>query len=139
MNWSDYEKVSERTEKKFPDGKELDTMQMELLHAAIGISTEAGEILDAFKKHLIYGKDLDLINVAEELGDVTWYMAIITRYLKNIAGATLEDDILRINIEKLTARYPEKFTEDAALKRDLNKERDILESVRDIEADGDGC
>lgn len=128
MNWSDYEKASERTEKKFPDGKELDTQQMELLHAAIGISTEAGEILDAFKKHLIYGKDLDLINVSEELGDITWYIAIMTRYLKNLTGATLEDDILELNIDKLKARYPEKFTEEDALNRDLDKERDVLEN-----------
>ena len=136
MNWSDYEKASERTEKKFPDGKELDTQQMELLHAAIGISTEAGEILDAFKKHLIYGKDLDLINVSEELGDITWYMAIMTRYLKNLTGATLEDDILELNIDKLKARYPEKFTEADALNRDLDKEREILEGTVDSP---DGC
>lgn len=128
MNWLQYEKDSERTEKKFPEGKSLDTQQMELLHAAIGISTESGEILDAFKKHLIYGKDLDIVNLAEELGDIMWYVAIMTRYLKNLTGATLEDDILRINIEKLTARYPEKFTEEDALNRDLDKERDILEN-----------
>jgi len=127
MNWSDYEKASERTEKKFPDGLELDQQQMELLHAAIGISTEAGEILDAFKKHLIYGKDLDIINITEELGDITWYMAIMTRYLKNLTGATLEDDILELNIDKLKARYPEKFTEEKALNRDLDTEREILE------------
>lgn len=122
MKWSEYETQSERTEKKFPEGLALSQEQMELLHAAIGISTEAGEILDAFKKHLIYGKDLDLVNVGEEIGDIMWYVAIITRYL----GKDFYD-LLDINIEKLSARYPEKFTTFSALNRDLDKERDILE------------
>jgi len=126
MDWQQYEKDSERTEKKFPEGKVLDSMQMELLHSAIGISTESGEILDAFKKHLIYGADLDIINLTEELGDIMWYVAIMTRYLKNLTGATLEDDILELNIDKLKARYPDKFTEKDALNRDLDKEREIL-------------
>lgn len=124
IDWSKYEQDSEKTEKKFPDGWELSQEQMELLHAAIGISTESGEILDAFKKHLIYGKELDIINLAEELGDVMWYVAIITRYLDD---RTLQD-ILDTNIKKLKARYPEKFSSEKALNRDLDTEREILEN-----------
>ena len=32
------------------------------------------------------------------------------------------------NIEKLKARYPQKFTEENAIVRDLTKEREILEN-----------
>jgi len=44
-----------------------------LLHGAIGISGEAGELLDAVKKHVFYGKPLDVNNVKEEISDVLWY------------------------------------------------------------------
>jgi hypothetical protein len=36
--------------------------------------------------------------------------------------------VLDINIDKLKARYPEKFTEKEAENRDLDKEREVLES-----------
>ena len=38
-----------------------------LLHAGIGLSTEAGEFLDALKKHIFYGKELDRVNLKEEI------------------------------------------------------------------------
>ena len=125
MSWKDYEENSERTEKKFPQGLDLSQEQMELLHAAIGISTEAGEILDAFKKHLIYGQPLDRVNISEEIGDVMWYIAIMTRYLRN-DGISLQD-ILNSNINKLKVRFPDKFTSEDALNRDLPSERKVLE------------
>jgi hypothetical protein len=45
-----------------------------LMHATFGISGEAGELLDAVKKHIIYGKPLDRENVVEELGDLEFYL-----------------------------------------------------------------
>lgn len=93
-----------------------------LLHAGIGISTEAGEFLDALKKHIFYGKDLDKVNLAEEMGDLFWYMAIVADEL----GFEFEEVMTR-NIQKLKARYGEKFTEEAAEKRDLDRERKILD------------
>ncbi len=93
-----------------------------LLHAGIGLSTEAGEFLDALKKHIFYGKELDRVNLAEELGDLFWYMAIVGDEL----GIEFEDVMAR-NITKLKARYGEKFSEEKADKRDLETERKILE------------
>lgn len=93
-----------------------------LLHAGIGMATEAGEFLDALKKHIFYGKDLDRVNLKEELGDLFWYMAIACDELD------IEfEPIMERNIEKLRARYGEKFSEVRADKRDLEKERVILE------------
>jgi NTP pyrophosphatase (non-canonical NTP hydrolase) len=94
---------------------------LRLLHAFLGICTEAGEINDALKKALIYGKPFDKVNAIEELGDLMWYIAI--------ASDTLEvslEDIMEKNIAKLKARYGEKFTEEAALNRDLDKEINVL-------------
>jgi NTP pyrophosphatase (non-canonical NTP hydrolase) len=95
---------------------------MNLLHAAMGISTESGELMDAFKRKLFYGKPLDVVNVKEEIGDIMWYVAILLRELD------LDfHELLQLNINKLTARFPEKFTEHHALNRDLGTERNILE------------
>jgi len=94
-----------------------------LLHAAIGLATEAGEVQDALKKHLFYGKPLDKVNLAEEIGDLFWYCAILADTL----GVSF-DEIQEKNIAKLKARYGDKFTAAAALNRDLDAERKILES-----------
>ena len=94
-----------------------------LLHGAIGLDTEVGELMDALKKHIYYGKPLDLVNVKEELGDLMWYIALIC----NTVDVDMQT-VMDRNIEKLAARYPDKFTEEDALNRNLDKERDILES-----------
>lgn len=49
------------------------TEEMHLLHMRMGIKGELGELVDAYKKHLVYGKVLDRANVREELGDVIFY------------------------------------------------------------------
>lgn len=99
-------------------GGEIDTR---IFHAIVGIATESTELLEALLKH-IQGGDLDFVNVCEELGDVNWYQAI--------AIDTMEADfgnILSVNIEKLRTRFPEKFTEENAIVRDLDAERQVLE------------
>ena len=94
----------------------------DLLHGAIGLATEAGEMLDAVKRSLFYGADLDRTNLIEELGDLEWYMAVIRDALD-----VTQEEVQRINIDKLRARYPEKFTQQHALDRDLDRERTVLE------------
>lgn len=93
-----------------------------ILHASMGLSTEAGELLDAMKKHIFYGKKLDMVNLQEELGDIFWYAA----QLADAAGFTFEDTMEK-NIAKLKARYPDRFTEKDAVIRNLDVERKILE------------
>jgi NTP pyrophosphatase (non-canonical NTP hydrolase) len=93
-----------------------------LLHGTLGIESEGGEIADALKKHLFYGVPLDLVNVAEEVGDLFWYLAVIS----NEIGIDF-NEIMEKNIAKLKARYGDKFSEHRALNRDLDAERSILE------------
>lgn len=74
--------------------------QAHLLHMALGVAGEAGEIVDAIKKSVIYQKPLDINNLKEEIGDTLFYLQGIC----NTIGTTLarcQSD----NIEKLTARY----------------------------------
>lgn len=71
-----------------------------LWHMATGVAGEAGELLDAVKKHVVYKKILDLHNVVEELGDLEFYMEGIRQQL----GITRDEVILQ-NVEKLSKRY----------------------------------
>lgn len=43
--------------------------EADMLHMAVGVSGEAGELLDAVKKATIYKKPIDRENVIEELGE----------------------------------------------------------------------
>ena len=70
------------------------------LHMAVGVSGEAGELLDAIKKYTVYNKPLDLENVIEELGDLEFYMEGLRQGL----GITREET-LKMNYNKLSVRY----------------------------------
>jgi hypothetical protein len=104
-------------------GLQFETVNKRLLHAAIGMFTEAGEMLEALLKQLETG-ELDKVNFNEELGDSDWYKAIAHDELGTDEGLTR----LAV-IQKLMKRYPGKFTSEAALDRDLAVEREVLEST----------
>lgn len=116
MNFKEYIKEAERTSADLGD-KRLDN-----LHYILGMVTEVGELADAFKKELAYGKPIDWVNAKEELFDIMWYVANFCR----INDIDFEKG-LDTNMEKLRVRYPEKFTEKDAINRNLEKEREILE------------
>lgn len=120
MNYKKYQEESART---FSYRKEpLDEKTTDQLHCVIGMSTEVAELMDAFKKHIFYGKPFDEVNSKEEVGDLMWYIANYCR----LKGYDLEE-IMQTNINKLRIRYPEKFSNDLAENRDLNAERTELE------------
>ena len=76
-----------------------------LLTAALGISAEAGEFTEIVKKIVLQGKPYTLDNVfhlKRELGDICWYLAQAFMALD-----TNFEEILEMNFEKLSARYPE--------------------------------
>ncbi len=112
-----------RTECSYDDAVERATNWIDLLHGAMGLCTETGELQDTVKKYVFYGKELDRVNIEEELGDIFWYCAIICKSLDLDFQTIMEK-----NIAKLKKRYPEKFTEDKALNRDLEAERKVLEN-----------
>lgn len=104
----------------------LESSQLTDIHMLMGMVTEVGELMDVYKKNLAYTKPMDLVNVQEEIGDLMWYVA---GFCKN-NNFDLER-ILDVCIEKLKARYPEKFSRDSAINRNLSRERSILEQMRD--------
>lgn len=92
---------------------DLTPEKADLLHMAVGVSGEAGELLDAVKKAVIYNKEMDLENIIEELGDLEFYMSKI----RQIVGVTREE-ILQRNIDKLSVRYAKgKYSNDQAQER----------------------
>jgi len=109
-----YQNKAAETEAQIDDQiRERMSTHGRVLHHAIGICTEAGEIQDALKKFIFYGKEWPQENLEEELGDLMWYAA----GLANTINVHLSS-ILDQNIEKLQQhRYPEGFTEEAAQKR----------------------
>ena len=92
---------------------DLTANRANLLHMAVGVAGEAGELLDAVKKHAIYNKPIDYNNVVEELGDLEFYMAGVRAAL-----SIAREDTLRCNMEKLAKRYPNfQYTNERAQKR----------------------
>jgi len=53
---------------------QLTPQKAHMLHMAVGVSGEAGELLDAIKKNCVYQKQIDLNNVMEEAGDILFYL-----------------------------------------------------------------
>jgi NTP pyrophosphatase (non-canonical NTP hydrolase) len=76
-----------------------------LLTAALGMSAEAGEFTEVVKKIILQGKPYNEENVfhmKRELGDICWYLAQACMALD-----TNFNEVMEMNFEKLSARYPE--------------------------------
>jgi NTP pyrophosphatase (non-canonical NTP hydrolase) len=110
---------------------QLTPLQASILHMAVGVSGEAGELLDAVKKHAVYQKQLDFDNVREEAGDILFYLT----GLLNELGLTL-NECIEANVEKLSKRYPEKrYTNEAAIAR--ADKLDVIEEPVALNDDAD--
>ena len=98
---SDFNKLIERM-------KELDGEGVKLTHLltfALGASAEMGEAVEIVKKCLLQGKpftDDAKVHLLKECSDCFWYFAQLC-----IAMDTSFEEIMQINYEKLSARYPE--------------------------------
>ena len=96
----------------------LRSMRNDLPYEAIcsnmcmGLAGETGETVDIFKKHIYQGKDLDINDVIEEIGDILWYIA----NLCNVNKITMKE-CMESNVEKLRKRYPNGFSIKDALER----------------------
>ena len=76
-----------------------------LLTASLGMSAEAGEFTEVVKKIFLQGKSYNEENtfhLKRELGDICWYIAQACMALD-----TDFDEILQMNYDKLSSRYPE--------------------------------
>jgi NTP pyrophosphatase (non-canonical NTP hydrolase) len=91
---------------------QLTEEKADLIHAAMLIAGEAGELLDAVKKHVVYNKPLDRENCVEEMGDLEFGMS----YMRKLLGVSREQ-IQLLNQEKLTKRYEKGYSDKAAAER----------------------
>ncbi|MBQ1344111.1 nucleoside triphosphate pyrophosphohydrolase family protein [Candidatus Saccharibacteria bacterium] len=83
--------------------KTQDLRSVAFLEKLLGLTGEAGEVSDKFKKILrdkggILSEE-DRIAVAKELGDVLWYVAILSYYLEMPLS-----EIAQMNLNKLASR-----------------------------------
>ena len=88
------------------------TIRDHVLNGALGLFGEGGEVADIVKKAYMQGHPLDKAHIAEELGDVCWYVAEMATAL----GYSMEE-IMRGNIDKLRRRYPEGFEAGRSINR----------------------
>lgn len=105
MNANEYQQAALRT------ANELNKFDL-LLNGILGLCGETGEVADLIKKARYQGHIIDLDKIAEELGDVCWYIAITAQAI----DYKLED-ILEMNIAKLKSRYPDGFDAERSIHR----------------------
>ena len=109
MTGNEYQKLALRTISPIPE----DILKLRIVEGVMGLCGEAGECSEIVKKSLFQGHKLSKKELAEELGDVAWYLAMTASSI----GYDL-DDIFKINIEKLEKRYPNGFEENRSIFRD---------------------
>jgi NTP pyrophosphatase (non-canonical NTP hydrolase) len=83
-----------------------------LMVSALGLAGEAGEFANLVKKFTAHGHAVDQGALADELGDVLWYVAEAA----TSCGLNL-GEIASQNVAKLRARYPEGFDEERSRNR----------------------
>lgn len=71
-----------------------------IIHMAMGMSGEAGEVLDLVKKSIFYDKVISKQDLIKEMGDVEFYL----RGLRQAYGIS-RDEVIQGNLTKLDDRY----------------------------------
>ena len=105
MTLNEYQELAARTiNKALTDtGKEA--------HALLGLVSETGELLGLYQKSL-QGHEFNDEHMLKECGDILWMIA----ELLTVNEYAL-DDVARMNIDKLRARYPDGFDTEHSLHR----------------------
>jgi NTP pyrophosphatase (non-canonical NTP hydrolase) len=107
MNFKEYQEEIKRT------AGDMEELNKCLTLGAMGISGEAGEVTDYIKKVIYHSHELSKEKLAEELGDVLWYIG----YLTESIGYSLEE-IAELNKNKLRKRYPNGFEQERSINRE---------------------
>lgn len=109
MNATTYQEQATKTARV---GTLADTSCM----AAMGLAGEAGEVVDMLKKVHYHGHALDDDKLAEELGDVIWYVAALCATHGLDMG-----QVMARNLSKLALRYPDGFSPERSRNRDAGE------------------
>lgn len=117
---SDYTEQALKTETEdYEEGRKA--LDMRILHAVMGLSTEAGELLGIVKRYTFYNSAMLAEEMKEEIGDLMWYLAL----LLDATGLDLQE-IMDANIEKLRIRHGDKFRQDNDTNRDEEAEKKVF-------------
>jgi len=111
MEHEEMVRVLKKPGEEIADGLPPETA--DFLHHAVGISTEAGEILDIAKKLFVYDKFPDRDHVIEELGDLEFYMEGLRQNMEITREETIAHNILKL--DKRYDRY--QYSNEAAIAR----------------------
>lgn len=107
MTGNEYQKLAARTINEDLSNKD------KVLHALHGMAAEVGEIHSVYQKGY-QGHEFDSNEMKKELGDLLWFIAeYCTVFNWNL------EDIMQLNIDKLKARYPEGFSEEKSINREV--------------------
>jgi NTP pyrophosphatase (non-canonical NTP hydrolase) len=97
MTFDEYQRQALKTAHNHPDSLMNQTVW------AMGVAGEAGEVIEKWKKVVAYKNGIvseeDKQELAKELGDVVWYIAVLAHSL----GLTL-GEVMEKNVQKLTSR-----------------------------------
>lgn len=100
-----------------------DNEREEILHWTIGLTEEAGEVASLIKHRYFHKEEISNHKIAEELGDVLWYVAAMCTVLQ----IPLED-VAMLNVAKLQERFPDKqYTDTRVQHRHDNDE--VVEAI----------
>lgn len=105
MTFNEYQGMAGRTINRNLSDKECE------YHALHGMVGEIGELHSLYQK-VYQGHSVDEYHQKKELGDLLWF---ISEYCT--AKGWKLDEVARLNIAKLEARYPEGFSADKSLRR----------------------
>ena len=108
LTLDEYQELASRTAGAGGDG------DRRLIISALGLAGEAGEFANMVKKLTAHGHDIAPEILADELGDVLWYVAEAAAS----CGLSL-GDLAQQNVDKLRQRYPEGFSEDRSRNREI--------------------
>lgn len=109
--------LAEYQEKAYQNIQDHYNRKEEVMHWAVGLGEEAGEVLSVVKHRYYAGRYVDdddmLEDIINELGDVLWHISSLCSSL----GLDLED-VAKYNVAKLADRYPNgKFEVDRSANR----------------------
>ena len=107
LTLNEYQNLATRTSGAGGNG------ERRLIIAALGLAGEAGEFANLVKKLTAHGHDISPETLAEELGDVLWYLAEAA----SACGIDL-GSIGQQNVGKLRRRYPEGFSQERSINRE---------------------
>lgn len=99
-----------------------------LLHAILGGYGENAELLEVLLNQIQNNGELKILGkggIVEEAGDDSWYDALRADAIREVCGVT-PGQTMTVNIAKLKARFPGKFTLEASENRNLAAEEKIL-------------